>query len=77
MATNAVQLKEADSVQRLAFGIAEAAQSIGCSKGHIRNLILRRELPSAKVGRRRVVRAEDLEAYLRSQVAEQSTDSVV
>lgn len=58
-------------VQRLGYGISEAAESIGCSPGHIRHLIERGELKSAKVGRRRIVRAEDLQAFLaeKSQVA--------
>jgi excisionase family DNA binding protein len=51
-------------VERLAFSIGEAAAAISCSPGHIRNLIERGELQSAKVGRRRVVRAASLEALL-------------
>lgn len=55
---------EKPQVQRLGYGISEAAESIGCSPGHIRNLIERGELPSAKIGRRRIVRDEDLRAFL-------------
>lgn len=54
-------------VERLAFSIAEAAESIACSPGHIRNLIERGELRSTKVGRRRIVRDEDLRALLARQ----------
>lgn len=77
MSTNVERLNDTHPVRRLAYGIAEAAQSIGCSAGHIRNLIQRRELPSAKVGRRRVVRADDLQAYLEKQVAvSENTDEI-
>ncbi len=54
---------------RLGYGITETAKLIGCSPGHIRNLIDRKELPSAKIGRRRIVRDEDLRAFLAQRVA--------
>lgn len=51
---------------RLAVGIKEAAQMIGVCSKTIHNLINAKELPSRKIGRRRVVRMRDLEAFLRA-----------
>jgi excisionase family DNA binding protein len=59
-------------VERLAWSIDEAAESIGCSPGHIRNLIERGELQSVKIGRRRVVCADSLRALLDKAVGRSS-----
>lgn len=50
--------------RRLGYGIQELAEMIGCSPGHIRNLIDRKELPSVKLGRRRIVPADNARALL-------------
>ncbi len=55
---------EKPPIPRLGYAISEAAKSIGCSPGHIRNLIERGDLRSAKIGRRRIIRDEDLRALL-------------
>jgi len=55
---------ERQQLPRLGYGISEAAESIGCSPGHVRNLIARGELRSVKVGRRRIVPDEDLRGLL-------------
>ena len=49
----------------LAIGIAEAARRLGLSPRTIATLISRRELPSRKIGRRRIIPVYALEAFLR------------
>jgi len=48
----------------IAFGIPEAARQIGVSKTVVSDLIAEGELAHCRVGRRKVVKATDLEAYL-------------
>jgi excisionase family DNA binding protein len=50
---------------KLAVGMAEAALRLGLSARTIANLIKRNELPSRKVGRRRIIPIAALEAFLR------------
>jgi excisionase family DNA binding protein len=50
---------------RLAVGMAEAALRLGLSARTIANLIKRNELPSRKVGRRRIIPVTALEAFVR------------
>jgi excisionase family DNA binding protein len=50
----------------LAVGIAEAARRLSLSTRTVATLILRRELPSRKVGRRRIIPVLALEAFVRS-----------
>jgi excisionase family DNA binding protein len=50
----------------LAVGIAEAARRLGLSARTVATLVLRRELPSRKVGRRRIIPVEALEAFVRA-----------
>jgi excisionase family DNA binding protein len=52
-------------MERLAVSIEQAAEMIGVCGKTVRNLIASKELPSRKIGRRRVVRVRDLEAFLR------------
>jgi excisionase family DNA binding protein len=49
----------------LAVGIMEAARRLGLSPRTIATLIARRELPSRKVGRRRIIPVDALQAFLR------------
>ena len=49
----------------LAVGMAEAARRLGLSARTIATLVVRRELPSLKVGRRRIVPVAALEAFIR------------
>jgi excisionase family DNA binding protein len=49
---------------KLAVGMAEAALRLGLSARTIANLIKRKELPSRKVGRRRIIPIAALEAFL-------------
>ena len=57
-------------VPRLAYSPGELAEALGCTREHVHNLIRRGELPSLKLGRRRLIRAEvlhDLLARLEAQ----------
>jgi len=50
----------------LAVGIVEAARRLGLSARTVSSLVHRRELPSRKVGRRRIIPVTALEAFIRS-----------
>jgi excisionase family DNA binding protein len=50
----------------IAVGMAEAARRLGLSARTIATLLLRRELPSRKVGRRRIIPVAALEAFVRT-----------
>ncbi len=54
---------EAETV--LAVGMSEAGRRLGLSARTIANLVARNELPSRKVGRRRLIAVRDLEAFVR------------
>ena len=49
----------------LAVSVPEAARRLGVSARTVTNLIGARELPSRKIGRRRVVLVSSLESFLR------------
>lgn len=51
----------------LAVGLAEAARRLGLSTRTVASLVLRRELPSRKVGRRRIIPVVALEAFVRAE----------
>ncbi|MDQ3821482.1 MAG: helix-turn-helix domain-containing protein [Acidobacteriota bacterium] len=59
-----MQLKKSISIDRLAFSLAEAAEQIGVSIGHLRNENKRGKLRFIKSGARTLVLAEDLRLYL-------------
>jgi len=48
----------------LAVGVAEAARRLGISPRTVATLIARCELPSRKVGRRRIIPISALEAFV-------------
>jgi excisionase family DNA binding protein len=50
----------------LAVGIAEAARRLGLSPRTVATLLARQELPSRKVGRRRIIPVHALEAFLQN-----------
>lgn len=56
----------------LAVGIAEAARRLGLSARTVATLVVSRELPSRKVGRRRIIPVLALKAFVRQG---QSTDN--
>jgi len=49
----------------LAVGLTEAARRLGLSTRTVATLVLTDELPSRKVGRRRIIPVVALEAFLR------------
>ncbi|MGH9287513.1 MAG: helix-turn-helix domain-containing protein [Acidimicrobiales bacterium] len=49
-------------VERIAYSPAEFAAAVGCSRQHVQNLIARGELPSVKLGRKRLIPRTALEA---------------
>jgi excisionase family DNA binding protein len=51
----------------VAVGMSEAARRLGLSTRTVATLVLRRELPSRKVGRRRIIPVMALEAFARSE----------
>jgi excisionase family DNA binding protein len=48
----------------IAVGVVEAARRLGLSARTVATLVSRRELPSRKVGRRRLIPVRALEAFL-------------
>jgi len=50
----------------LAVGMVEAARRLGLSARTVATLVSRHELPSRKVGRRRIIPVVALEAFIRS-----------
>jgi excisionase family DNA binding protein len=50
----------------LAVGMAEAARRLGLSARTVATLVLRRELPSRKVGRRRIIPVIALESFVKT-----------
>ncbi len=51
----------------LAVGIVEAARRLGLSARTVATLVLRHELPSRRVGRRRIIPVVALEAFVKSE----------
>jgi len=51
----------------IAVGMTEAARRLGLSARTVATLVLRRELPSRKVGRRRIIPVTALEAFARNE----------
>jgi excisionase family DNA binding protein len=49
----------------IAVGMAEAARRLGLSMRTVATLVGRRELPSRKVGRRRIIPVAALEAFIK------------
>jgi excisionase family DNA binding protein len=58
-------MKSDNNEDVLAVGVAEAARRLGLSPRTIATLVSRRELPSRKVGRRRIIPVAALELFLR------------
>lgn len=52
-------------VEVLAVSVSEAARRLGVSPRTIATLIARKELPSRRIGRRRVIPVRALEEFLR------------
>jgi excisionase family DNA binding protein len=59
----------------LAVGIAEAARRLGLSPRTVAKLVSRQELPSRKVGRRRIIPVQALENFLQNEGTAKLTKS--
>jgi excisionase family DNA binding protein len=53
--------------QKMAYSVEEISEKTSLSKGYLRNEIRAKRLKAKKFGRRVLVLAEDLEAYLRKE----------
>jgi excisionase family DNA binding protein len=53
---------------RLLYSMEEAAQKLSLSRRFFYDLVLTKQIPSTKLGRRRLVSHRDLEAFVDSQV---------
>ena len=60
----------------LAVGVAEAARRLGLSARTVATLILRHELPSRKVGRRRIIPVAALEVFVRQDARTVGKDKI-
>lgn len=59
-----VSVRSSSSLERLAYGIADAAFVSGISRSKIYELLNSGVLPSVKIGARRLIRARDLAGLL-------------
>lgn len=50
--------------RRLLLGLAEGAEALGVKRSTMYDLLARGEIESVKIGKRRLVTAESLEAYV-------------
>jgi excisionase family DNA binding protein len=51
-------MAQAPEVERIAYSPAEVAVALGVTRAHVQNLIARGELPSFKLGARRLIPAD-------------------
>lgn len=66
------EMTQAHHVPPLALGIEDAARSIGVARSAIYEIVARGELPSFKIGRRRMILTKELEAYINRVAKENS-----
>jgi excisionase family DNA binding protein len=59
-----MELQLSTDTSALAYSIPDAAKRIGISRSGLYVLIQRGELPTAKIGNRRLIIDDDLRAYL-------------
>lgn len=57
-------------IEKLGYSIEEAGQAMGIGRTTVYELLGSGELNSIKVGRRRIILADDIRAYLASQRAQ-------
>jgi excisionase family DNA binding protein len=57
-------MQSQETIQRIAWGLAEIAESTGLSLAFLRNEVRRKALPVKRFGRRVLVLEEDLRRYL-------------
>lgn len=58
------------TIQPLAIGVEDAARAIGVSRSVIYEIIATGDLPSFKMGRRRMVLAKELEVFVNRKASE-------
>lgn len=58
-----------DNIATLVLSIAETATALAVSQRHVARLLARQELPSIKIGRRRLIRREALKAWIQGREA--------
>jgi len=59
------------TAHKLAVGYSEAASLLSIGERTLRELVYTGEIPSLRVGTRRLIRMADLEAYVAAQVQQQ------
>ena len=57
-------MQSQDTIQRIAWGLAEIAESTGLSLAFLRNEVRKEALPVKRFGRRVLVLDDDLKRYL-------------
>jgi len=57
-------LKEMNTTPRVAYSVPETMLALGLCRDSVYKLIRERKLPAKKVGRRTIVLASDLQAFL-------------
>lgn len=62
-----------EPIERLAYSPSELADSLGCTRQHIQNLIARGGIPSVKLGRRRLIPRAAVDALLKGGAGDAST----
>lgn len=63
-------MTQAQPIPTLAIGIEDAARSIGVARSAIYEIVARGEIPSFKLGRRRMILMRELDAYINRMAAE-------
>lgn len=63
-------MTQAQPIPTLAIGIEDAARSIGVARSAIYEIVARGEIPSFKLGRRRMILMKELDAYINRMAAE-------
>jgi excisionase family DNA binding protein len=51
-------------IERVAYGLAEAAEAVGIGVTAFREIVDRREIKTFRIGRRVLIRKSDLQAYV-------------
>lgn len=62
------------AADRLAVTVQEAADTVGLSRAALYPLIMRGEIPSFRVGKRRLVPMEALRRWMEEQIAAQTAE---
>ncbi len=65
-------MTQTPQLQPLSLGIDDAARVIGVARSMLYEIVARGELPSFKLGRRRMILAKELEAYINRVAKENS-----